>query len=316
MSEVSIPVDLFNPGQVFACLGLIEAADILLGGAAGGFQWDTGERDMFVLSADGTDDPVAAVLAFLAEADPKEVVPRGWSPPPKKTKSAEESESSEKNESMNGAASRVEEATFVASSAEEMSLPIAFGGGNQPRVLLSHWADGSSRDSFKLYSGNRSAFGIANAMLRGTTKKAKGKTSGAEDLETKGLRQLFREDRAALVAAPFHVLTPMRGSFNFDPRGAWTGLDAGYSPNDQGHQVLASPVVEILAAWGLEYARPEEIAERKIRYHVWRPSLPPLLARAVLAGARGVAETICFRFDLSLSGKNKVVTFATQEALS
>ena len=33
MSEAFIPVDLYNPGQVFACLGFMEAADILLGGA-------------------------------------------------------------------------------------------------------------------------------------------------------------------------------------------------------------------------------------------------------------------------------------------
>ena len=31
---------------------------------------------------------------------------------------------------------------------------------------------------------------------------------------------------------------------------AWTGIDAGYSPNDQGHGLAASPVVEILAARG------------------------------------------------------------------
>lgn len=316
MSEASIPVDLFNPGQVFACLGLLEAAEVLLGGAEGGFQWDAGDRDLFMLRADGVGNPVEAVLAFLAEADPKEVVPRGWSPPPKKTKKTDAGNASEEDDPTSRDSSRVEEVTFVAGAADEMSLPIALGGGNLPRVVLSHWADGSSRDSFKLYSGNRSAFGIANAMLRGTTKKAKGKTSAAGELETKGLRQLFVEDSAALVAAPFHVLTPMRGSFNFDPRGAWTGLDAGYSPNDQGHQVLASPIVEILAAWGLEHARPEEIADYEIRYHVWRPLLPPLLARAVLAGAHGVAETICFRFDLSLSGKNKVVTFAIQEASS
>ncbi len=33
MAESSIPVDLFNPGQVFACLGFLEAADVLCGDA-------------------------------------------------------------------------------------------------------------------------------------------------------------------------------------------------------------------------------------------------------------------------------------------
>lgn len=58
MSATSIPVDLFNPGQVFACLGLLEAADILLGDAEGGFNWGdetdvrfhSGRRAMQILS--------------------------------------------------------------------------------------------------------------------------------------------------------------------------------------------------------------------------------------------------------------------------
>ena len=41
MAESTIPVDLRNPGQVFACLGLLEAADVLLGHAVGVFAWGT-----------------------------------------------------------------------------------------------------------------------------------------------------------------------------------------------------------------------------------------------------------------------------------
>jgi CRISPR-associated protein Csb3 len=36
MAQSSIPVDIFNPGQVFACLGFLEAAEVLLGDAEGG----------------------------------------------------------------------------------------------------------------------------------------------------------------------------------------------------------------------------------------------------------------------------------------
>ena len=142
-----------------------------------------------------------------------------------------------------------------------MALPIRFGGGNRPVVELDHWADGSSRESFKLYAGNRSADAIARAMLKGVRGKPskKQKANGQPgDLKTKGVQQLWEEDRVALVKAPFDVLTPMGGSFNFDPRGAWTAIDAGYSPNEHKHAIEASPVVEFLAAWGLENARPVE----------------------------------------------------------
>ena len=53
MGAASIPVDLFNPGQVFACLGFLEAADILLGDAEGGFDWLDAGNATFVLRAGG-----------------------------------------------------------------------------------------------------------------------------------------------------------------------------------------------------------------------------------------------------------------------
>ncbi|MGF1451315.1 MAG: type I-U CRISPR-associated protein Cas8c, partial [Opitutales bacterium] len=77
MAQASIPVDLFNPGQVFACLGFLEAADVLLGGAEGGFDW-TSEADVrFRLHTAGTKDPVAAVLDFLRQADVTALAPAG-----------------------------------------------------------------------------------------------------------------------------------------------------------------------------------------------------------------------------------------------
>ncbi len=65
----SIPVDLFNPGQVFACLGFLEAAEILLGDAEGGFDWSDEANVRFRLRAAGEEDPVSAVLEFLAAAE-------------------------------------------------------------------------------------------------------------------------------------------------------------------------------------------------------------------------------------------------------
>ncbi|RMF69984.1 MAG: type I-U CRISPR-associated protein Cas8c, partial [Alphaproteobacteria bacterium] len=53
MAEAAIPVDLFNPGQVFACLGFLEAAEILLGEAEGGFDWSNEADVRFILRAAG-----------------------------------------------------------------------------------------------------------------------------------------------------------------------------------------------------------------------------------------------------------------------
>ena len=193
-----------------------------------------------------------------------------------------------------------------------MALPIQLEQIKHPQIKLSHWADGSRRNKFKLYAGNRSAFNIARAMLRGTRQKPK-KKQIVGDVKTQGIAALWDRQDDELTAKPFDVLTLMGGSFNFDPRGAWTALDAGYSPDQQKHGIAASPTVELLAACGLEHARPDEYETRQVRYGAWSGFLPPMLARPALAGVRIAGPIRTFRFALDLSGKNKVVTFAQEE---
>lgn len=289
MGQASIPVDLLNPGQVFACLGLLEAADLLCGSAEGGFDWSDASR--FQLTASGTANPVSAVLEFLACAEVKAAVPHGWSSDEAKSDNLE----------------RIDH--YLAGEPDRMALPIVMRGPNGTAVCLTHWSDDSRRDNFKLYSGNRSALSIATAMLKGTMDKKGGGL-------TKGVVQLWNEQREQLTADPFAILCAMGGSFNFDPRGAWTAIDAGYSPNEHKHKVMASPVVEILAAWGLEHARPIAIAIRKYRYAVWEESLPAFLARAALCDGFATLKQRRFRFPLNLSGKNKVICYAIEEATS
>ena len=194
-----------------------------------------------------------------------------------------------------------------------MELPVRLEVAGAPDLDITHWVDGSSRNEFKFYAGNRSAFKIARDMLEGVKTKpskkfAQGRTQNA------GVAQLWRESGQALVADPFDVCVPVAGTFNFDPRGAWKSIDSGYSPDEQGHGVEGSPVVELLAALGLEHARPNEFRTRQVRYHVWKGMLPPILARPILAGAEAGFPLRRFQFTLDLSGKNKVVTIATEES--
>lgn len=329
MADHAIPVDLTNPGQVFACLGFLEAADVLLGDAEGGFDWSEPGDVRFRLSALGDENPFAAVLTFLAETEIRRFGPIGYSdPPPKKgTKGAaeenEEAEDDEEEADVGTGPSALDlTETFPAKKADRMTLPIRLGGGNRPVIELGHWADDpddSGRESFKLYSGNRSAEKIARAMLKGVRKKPSKRqkeSRQARDIKTKGIAQLWEDERSRLIKEPFDVLTPMGGSFNFDPRGAWTAIDAGYSPNDQGDQVAASPVVEFLAAWGLEHARPLVSDDRQVRYVAWGVPLQPCLARVALIGAIPSLPMRHFHFLLDSSGKNKIVTFAEREPQS
>ena len=308
MADSSIPVDLFNPGQVFACLGFLEAADVLCDDAKGGFDWSDESNVKFCLRTGGEENPFESVLEFLAGAEVKAVAPEGWRPKKEPAKAKEKQKLDEE------LCRQKKSEVFPSVSPETSSaMPIQITNCKR-QIVLGHWADGSKRNEFKLYAGNRSALDIATAMLSGTFEKPKkGQNVGA--LKTRGIAHLWGERKADLIERPFDVNTPMGGSFNFDPRGAWTPIDAGYSPNEQKHQVTASPVVEILSAWGLENARPDEFETRQVRYSAWGISLPPVLARAALFGGVSVFPMKRFRFELDMSGKNKVITFAEQETI-
>ena len=77
MAEHAIPVDLFNPGQVFACHGFLEATERLIGGAEGCFDWadERGGVATFRLRTPNSSNPTAEVLEFLASAEVKAIAP-------------------------------------------------------------------------------------------------------------------------------------------------------------------------------------------------------------------------------------------------
>jgi len=274
MAKASIPVDLFNPGQVFACMGFLEAADVLLGHAEGGFEWSDRGDARFEIQADGAGNPFCVVLDFLSNVRSQRLAPNGCA--------------------ALSTGSVLKSETFPAREDDRMAPPLRLKR-NGRHLDVTHWCDGSSRNPFKLFAGQQRSDVIAKQML-------------------KAIGELWGRCKDKLVADPFGLTMPLGGSsFKFDPRKSWTGIDAGYSPDEQSHDVEASPVVEMLAAIGLEHARPDEFETREVRYGIWRDLLPPVLARPALAAVRVGVPMRVFRFTLELSGKNKIVTFAQEE---
>jgi CRISPR-associated protein Csb3 len=294
--HISFPVDLWNPSQVFACLGILEAAQQLAGPAKGNFNWKNGAAIVFEVRTAGSESPLRLLFEFLQQARVSELRPPAM----------------EKSEDENAPESAAFEAvqTFPARAGNPMALPVHLISP-QHSVVLSHWADETREDSFKLYAGNRSAYGITKAMLEGVRKAPK-KNQTIGDIQRKGVQQLWAEQPEQLLADPFSVVTPLGGSFNFDARRAWTAIDAGYSPNQQKTPVSASPLVELMAAWGLEHARPLELSTRKYCYSAWATPLAPVLARTSLAARLPHLPGRVFEFELAMSGKDKVVNYAEE----
>lgn len=298
MAQASIPVDFFNPGQVIACLGFLEAADALLGDAEGGFAWTNEADPRFEMHVDGDGNPFCAVLEFLSEAQLQRLVPKGYTDPPptekQKKKKVDERAVNDGTNDPTGDGSVCTVETFPAPEADRLTLPLRFERDGR-RLDVTHWCDASSRNSFKLFAGQQRSAAIARQMIS-------------------AVRELWDKRRAELIRDPFNLSVPLAGSsFKFDARKAWTAIDAGYSPDEQTHAVEASPMVEMLSAIGLEHARPDEFETREVRYGVWNKLLPPVLARPALAGIRFGVSMRVFRFTLDLAGKNKVVTFSREE---
>ncbi|HWP01835.1 MAG TPA: type I-U CRISPR-associated protein Cas8c [Gemmatimonadaceae bacterium] len=285
MTTASIPVDVSNPGQVFACLGFLEVASVLLGNAEGGFEWSAQSSARFEIAAEGEegdDNPFRVVLDFLVNGDLKLLVPTGYSAPKAVARNVAEK------------LPMVTSTTYPAADVEHLVLPVRFER-NGRAFDMSHWCDSSSRNQFKLFAGQQRSAAIVKLMVD-------------------HLKLLWRASSTALTRDPLGMTLPLGGStFKLDARKAWTTIDIGYSPDEQAHHVEASPVVELLGAIGLEHARPDEYEPRKVRYGVWERRLPSMLARAALGGSYVGVRLRVFRFTLDLAGKNKIVTFAEEE---
>ena len=270
----SVPVDLLNPGQVFACLGFVEAADILLGEARGGFDWTGDGSAQFRVTA-ASEDPVARVLRFIDEAKAIAWAPAG---------------SSLDTGKWGVDTVRAPEDTYEYPFAEPdtpatLSAQLWDAAGNV--ISIDHWGDQSGCDNMKFWAG---AGGYPGAALtRDALRLVDGSASDRSD-------------------DPFALTAEQSSSFRFDWRRDYVPIDAGFSPNDHRSELTMQgyPVVELLAAIGLTHARP--LRHDKLRYSygvagIAGPVLyDPIFLRAALGARRPPLSAMPFRrFSMRLA---------------
>lgn len=276
MAEASIPVDLLNPGQVFACLGFMEAAEIVCGPCEGKFsaKGSTSAAE-FLLRVDGPQDTVSEVLRFLVRAEAKAVAPMGSAVSTKK---------------WGVETLRRADAIFPCELPDSpAALPMLLTDGRRS-VPIEHWADGSDRDNVKFWAG---AAGYPGAAL----------ARDALNL----IRALTDNELGAAAADPFNVSAPQSSSFRFDWRRDYIPLDAGFSPNEHGGIAMVGyPLVELLAAVGMQNSRPVRVDGRNklaYRYGVSSAMLPTAFVRAVLGGESMGFPIRLFRMRLGWPGQ-------------
>lgn len=236
MAACVVPVDLTNPGQVFACLGLAEAADSLLGAAQGTFDWRHRDLVLFRLKAGGDEDPARHVLRFLEEATVTSIAPRGsvattekWSIPTQLSESC----------------------GFPFPDPEQPAkFPARLTDKRGRTIDIDHWGDATrSRDNVKFWAGSGGYPGAA--LARDALDLVRGRI----------------EDH---VLNPFSLAAPQKSSFRLDWRRDYVPIDQGFSNNLHANMVMQGyPLVELLAAIGLTNARP--LRHTKLSYNYGVP---------------------------------------------
>lgn len=270
MADATIPVDLFNPGQVFACLGFVEAADVLLGSAEGAFDWSDRARTCFRIKTAGNENPIAAALEFVtsakihSEAPPRSKnVTSGWEIPTVLLGD--------------------DDAFPFPDPPSPQTLPAVLSKEGGVRLVLDHWgeADATTRDDVKFWAGAAGYPGVA--YLRDAIDLIKDRSEGA-------------------VADPFAVSAPQKSSFRFDWRRDYIPIEIGFSLNPHGARMetVGYPIVEIFAALGLGNARPRR-ADRfdKLEYFygvVGGGESPAFLDPTILRAALGAPPKRTFPF--------------------
>jgi CRISPR-associated protein Csb3 len=298
VAEASIPVDLLNPGQVFACIGFVEAAEVLLGHVDGVFDWSVPGAARFRLRAPGDSSPIVRVLDFLGQASASAIAPADspslaawgatWGPKP----------------------------TAIA-----RSLGYPFPDPPSPATLvcvLSHgehairieyYGDATERDNVKFWAG---AAGYPGAALaRDALALVAGRAAGAAD-------------------DPFALSAPQSSSFRLDWRRDYIPLSAGFSLNQHSNiETVGFPLVELLGAIGLTHARPKRPERRNKLEYVYGIAgrarsggpawLPPSMLRAALGAATLPFPMRRFRMSLDWPGKKdqaRSITTVTEDIIS
>ena len=239
MADSTIPVDLLNPGQVFACLGILEVADVLLGDARAAFDWNAVQAATFRVSAADAEPPVERVIRFLEEArivtraPPGSTNLKGW-----KTSWGDAPEDDDAGEPF----------PFPDPSSPA-TLPVLLRDDDGNEVALEYWGDATRRDNVKFWAG---AAGYPGAAI----------VRDAIELVRGQMRQHAND--------PFGLSGSQTSSFRFDWRRDYIPVQDGFSPNKHGKniQMVGFPLVEILAAVGMTHARPRRKTKLEYRYGV------------------------------------------------
>lgn len=267
-ANIQIPVDLTNPGQFFACCGLLELADRLWPGAEG---WFDGFH-FFVIGP--SECSLSALFKALAACDITNTMT------PAQIERLEEL-SSMKKKDREAAPGLADEKKSLESLRRE--LPVVISGRMTFRV--DWFCDAfSGGNRLKTWAGQQSVLDITKAMH-----------SGLALVPPESKSVLWESVRG--IGLPFN--------FDSDLGGQGSALDIGFSfdplASSEATRIegACKPVLELLTFIGLQRFRPREIpGDNRFVYAAWGSPLPPTVAAVVVSTAVTVGDELMHEFKL------------------
>ena len=262
--NIKLNVDLTNPGQFFACCGMLELVDRLWPGAEG---WFDGER--FFIATEGS---TQELLNTMANTDIQSSVTDEGLKRLGTLMSAAKS-------SLDNDALQEKEALRTRWQEETLILEAPFG------LQLSWWRDeNNERTPLKTWAAKQFVLEIARPLLQGVKRLADDTTS--EDLLQK---------TEPVEGLPFY--------FDSHAQCQSTALDIGFSTYDLRNELetvkAIRPALELFAFIGLERFHPQPNSQTSaFTYTAWGSRLPVTIAAATVGRRLRSYDDCVYQFSL------------------
>jgi CRISPR-associated protein Csb3 len=268
--SLSVNVDVTNPGQFFACCGLLELAHRLQPGAEGWFELES-EGPTFAINY--SNHAMQHSLTVIDELRTCRI--EGLSEEDRQERDRLEARKRDLKKNRQVLSKQEEERRKVlGTTAREGVLSIG-----TPFSLRLDWWQTHDDDltTVKTWAGRQEVHKVARA---------------AQDAlhEITALESLF--NHACVLRCPEEYRKKKSDQntavepFYFDARRFAHRLDTGFSLDVQDAETLAHPAVELLCVIGLQRFRPTSSSRKWVfEYSTWSQPLPAPVAAAVVCGA-------------------------------
>jgi CRISPR-associated protein Csb3 len=262
-ASITVHVDVTNPGQFFACCGLLELADRLWPGVEGWFDLKGGQ---FHIICNGSIDELVHTLRKI------EISSSLTSEQQRRLSTLLSVAKSTLSQHDIEEKKRLQEAWRI----ERLHLPDPFD------LALDWWRDNQgNRTELKTWAAKQMVCEMVSAMLAAVR----------HDLEK----------NPKVDGNLFRPLQDDSLPFNFDSDLCRTGnaRDAGFSADTLNLKSEYRPLLELLAFVGLQRFRPKpENEQERFTYFVWSVPLAVSVAGAATSGSFRLSKTTRYRFDL------------------